>query len=264
MKSRRILQQHVELNAFFAGDFTVRAKCHCQSEMAASASGAELSRPAVLSASDLFAGPSRSEVAEFSTLEQIAQAVRQCRKCPLGALRTNAVPGQGNPRAELVFIGEGPGEDEDLQGLAFVGRAGKLLTDIITAMGLTRQQVFIGNIIKCRPPGNRDPKPEEIHQCKPYLIRQLELIQPKVIVALGAHAARTLLDTDKPIGQLRGVFHECRYSPAAPPAKVMPTYHPAYLLRSYTPENRRRVWEDMKQVLQLLGLPIPQKGGKSS
>lgn len=251
MRPKTILQQHIELNAFFAGDFAVKSKANPQP---VSAPVAPLSAKA-----DLF-GAQHGGHTEFSSLEEIAEAVRQCRKCPLGSLRTNAVPGQGNPKAELVFIGEGPGEDEDLQGLAFVGRAGKLLTDIIAAMGLTRQQVFIGNIIKCRPPQNRDPKPEEIFQCKPYLIRQLELIQPKVIVALGAHAARTLLDTDKPIGQLRGQFHICQYSPAAPPAKLMPTYHPAYLLRSYTPENRKRVWEDMKQVLSELGMPIPKKG----
>ena len=139
-----------------------------------------------------------------------------------------------------------------------MGRAGQLLDKIIAACGLKRQDVWIGNILKCRPPGNRDPKPEEVTSCLPYLQRQIELINPDVIVALGAHAAKTLLDTTKSIGQLRGIFHEYYAGIGHPPVKLMATYHPAYLLRSYSPDNRRRVWEDMKKVLAELGLPVPQ------
>ncbi|MBL7214446.1 MAG: uracil-DNA glycosylase [Phycisphaerae bacterium] len=200
------------------------------------------------------------EVSEMdNSLEKIADHVRACRKCEIAGSRLNAVPGQGNPKARLMFVGEAPGADEDQKGIAFIGRAGKLLTDIIIAMGLTREEVFIGNVIKCRPPGNRDPKLDEIHNCWPYLKRQLEMIQPEVIVALGAHAARTLLNTNDAIGKLRGRFHEYRFSEDAPPAKLMPTYHPAYLLRNYSYDNRKRVWEDMMKVLKELGLPVPEK-----
>ena len=129
-------------------------------------------------------------------------------------------------------------------------------------MGLKRQDVFIGNILKCRPPGNRDPKPDEIINCLPYLQSQIELINPDVIVALGAHAARTLLDTNKPIGQLRGKIHEYHTGIDRPPIKLIATYHPAYLLRSYSPDNRRKVWDDMKVVLGELGLPVPERGKK--
>jgi len=242
------------MEAFFTGDFAVRTPHKAE----------PLPIPhAFTEESNMAKAPKSAQQTSFATLDEIAAAVKVCQKCQLSATRTNAVPGQGNPKAKLVFIGEGPGADEDEQGLAFVGRAGKLLTDIITAMGLTREQVFIGNIVKCRPPENRDPRPEEIFQCKPYLKRQLELIAPQVIVALGAHAARTLLDTDRPIGQLRGQFQTYVYSPDAPPAKLMPTYHPAFLLRSYTVENRRRVWEDMQKVMKELGLTPPRKSATS-
>lgn len=195
-------------------------------------------------------------------LEKLAEEVRQCRKCELGSSRTNAVPGEGNPDARIMFVGEAPGADEDAQGRPFVGRAGKLLDKIIQACGLKRGDVYIGNILKCRPPGNRDPKVDEITACSPYLHRQVELIEPEIIVALGAHAARTLLDNTKSIGQMRGQFHEYYPDLDGMPVKLMATYHPAYLLRSYSPENRRKVWEDMKKVLTELGLPIPEKAKK--
>jgi len=161
-----------------------------------------------------------------------------------------------------MFVGEAPGADEDAQGRPFVGRAGQLLDRIIAAMGLQRSDVYIANILKCRPPENRDPRAEEIVSCLPYLQRQIELIRPEIIVALGAHAARTLLDTTKSIGQLRGRFHEYYPGFGQPPIKLMATYHPAYLLRNYSQENRRRVWEDMKKVLTELGLPIPDHSKK--
>jgi uracil-DNA glycosylase family 4 len=195
---------------------------------------------------------------KVAELEKIAEQVNKCRKCGLGSSRTNAVPGEGNPNARIMFVGEAPGADEDAQGRPFVGRAGQLLDRIIEACGLKRSDVFIGNILKCRPPENRDPRAEEIISCLPYLQRQIEIIEPEIIVALGAHAARTLLNTTKSIGQLRGQFHEYYAGIGRPPIKLMATYHTAYLLRNYTPENRRRVWEDMKKVLAELGLPVPQ------
>lgn len=238
---KKVLRQHVEMEAFFTGDFTLkRKKSPVPSEQTVQS-----------------AVPAACE--EADSLAKIAAEVEACRKCEIGYTRTKAVPGQGNPHARIVFVGEAPGADEDQQGLAFVGRAGKLLTDIITAMGLKREDVFITNVIKSRPPENRDPKLEEILNCRPFLRRQLELIRPEVIVALGAHAARTLLESNEPIGQLRGRFHEYRFSENCPPAKLMPTYHPAYLLRNYSYDNRKRVWDDMMKVLKELGLPMPEK-----
>lgn len=243
----KVLRQHVEMETFFTGDFTVK-------------------RPLRSLPCEQSAPTSDTESAdnEADSLEKIAAEVGACRKCEIGYTRSNGVPGQGHPHARLVFVGEAPGADEDKQGLAFVGRAGKLLTDIITAMGLSRDDVFITNVIKSRPPENRDPKIEEILNCRPFLRRQLELIRPEVIVALGAHAARTLLESDLAIGQLRGRFHEYRFSENASPAKLMPTYHPAYLLRNYSYDNRKRVWEDMVKVLKELGLPVPERKERNS
>jgi len=184
--------------------------------------------------------------------------VRACTRCGLSESRTHSVFGQGNPAARLVFVGEAPGFEEDRQGVAFVGRAGQLLTRIIEAMGLKREDVFICNVLKCRPPGNRDPAPEEIASCQPYLREQLEIIDPEVIVALGAPAARTLLDTTQPIGRLRGRFHDYRISgaPLDPRAvPLMPTYHPAYLLRS--PQQKAKTWADLQLVMARLGLERP-------
>ncbi|GAH66663.1 unnamed protein product, partial [marine sediment metagenome] len=185
--------------------------------------------------------------------------VNKCRRCELWRSRKNAVPGEGSPSARIAFVGEAPGADEDAQGRPFVGRAGQLLDKIIIAMGLKRGDVYICNILKCRPPDNRDPKPDEIIKCLPFLQQQLEMIGPEIIVALGAHAARTLLETNKPIGHLRGKFHEYYPSMTAKPIKLMATYHPAYLLRSYSPENRRKVWEDMQKVLAELGMEAPSR-----
>ena len=156
-----------------------------------------------------------------------------------------------------MFIGEAPGADEDAQGRPFVGRAGQLLDKIIVACGLKRSDVYIGNILKCRPPGNRDPRADEIIACLPYLQRQIELIKPEIIVALGAHAARTLLDTTKSIGQLRGQFHEYYAGLDQMPVKLMATYHPAYLLRS--PAEKPKAWQDLQAVMAHLGLSLPQR-----
>ena len=152
--------------------------------------------------------------------------------------------GEGSPNAQVVFVGEGPGFDEDKCGQPFVGAAGQLLTKIIAAMGLTRETVYIGNIVKCRPPNNRNPEAEEIRQCLPFLKRQLAAINPRVICALGSVAARALLETGTPISRLRGRFYEFSGIP------VMPTFHPAYLLRN--PEKKREVWEDVQQIMKLL------------
>jgi len=187
--------------------------------------------------------------------------VKGCTKCGLAKTRTQTVFGQGNPEARLVFVGEAPGFDEDRQGLAFVGRAGQLLTRMIVAMGLTRDDVFICNVLKCRPPNNRDPSADEILACSPYLRRQIEIIDPEVLVALGSPAAKTLLNTAESIGRLRGRFHE--YYPSGrtgvgPSIPLMPTYHPAYLLRS--PDEKGKAWTDLQLVMQRLGLPLPARG----
>ncbi|HSP92820.1 MAG TPA: uracil-DNA glycosylase, partial [Vicinamibacterales bacterium] len=183
------------------------------------------------------------EVAD--TLEAVRDELGPCTRCKLHALgRRQIVYGAGNPRAELMFIGEAPGHDEDIQGVPFVGRAGQLLTKIIEAIGLTRDDVYIANVIKCRPPENRNPEPDEVASCEPFLFRQVQAIKPRAIVALGTFAAQTLLRTNDPISRLRGqVF---RYGEAC----LIPTFHPAYLLRS--PERKREVWEDMKKVRALL------------
>ena len=185
---------------------------------------------------------------DLSALDADAQS---CTKCGLHEGRNTVVFGVGNSEADLMFVGEAPGADEDKQGEPFVGRAGQLLTKIIEAMQLTRNDVYIANVLKCRPPGNRDPAPNEVETCSPYLVRQITLIQPKVIVALGSFAEKMLLDTRTGITALRGQFHEyalVKQSDNAP--VVMPTYHPAYLLRN--PNAKRDVWEDMQQVMAFL------------
>ena len=203
-------------------------------------------------------GAGRETVEKQQRLEAVAAAVRKCSKCPLHETRTQGVPGEGHPDARIVFVGEAPGADEDAQGRPFVGRAGKLLTSIIEAMGLRREDVFIGNILKSRPPGNRDPLASEIAACIDYLYEQLEIIRPEIIVALGAYAAQALLERADAIGKLRGRVHEYYPHPMSEPIKLVATYHPAYLLRNYSPDTRRRIWEDMKLVLKELDLPIPQ------
>ncbi|WP_422724022.1 uracil-DNA glycosylase [Hyalangium rubrum] len=182
---------------------------------------------------------------ERPTLDQIRRELGDCRRCKLCSGRKNIVFGVGNPRAELVFVGEGPGENEDLQGVPFVGAAGELLTKMIQAMGFSRDDVYICNVVKCRPPGNRNPEPDEIAACEPFLRAQLLALQPKVIVALGKFAAQTLLRDSTPITRLRGNWREYQG------VKLMPTFHPAYLLRS--PAEKRKAWEDLQQVMKLFG-----------
>jgi DNA polymerase len=183
-------------------------------------------------------------------LAEIREELGDCRRCKLHEGRTNIVFGVGNAEARLMFVGEGPGAEEDARGEPFVGRAGKKLDEMIAAIGLRRQDVYIANVVKCRPPDNRDPQPDEIGCCSPFLHRQIAAIRPRVIVALGAPAARTLLQTRVGITRLRGTWQSYLGIP------VMPTFHPAYLLRAYTPENRRKVWEDLKAARQRMDLEV--------
>ncbi|MEJ5166141.1 MAG: uracil-DNA glycosylase [Thermoanaerobaculia bacterium] len=183
-------------------------------------------------------------------LKQLEKTVKNCTKCPLYKKRKQAVFADGNPYSPLMFIGEAPGEEEDKQGLPFVGRAGQLLTKLIKKMGLEREDVYITNIVKCRPENNRDPLPEEIEKCVPYLLEQIELIKPKVIVTLGRFSGGYLTKMVVGIKQYRGKWFEFNGIP------VMPTFHPSYLLRN--PQERWHVWDDMKEVLKKLNLKIPE------
>ncbi len=203
--------------------------------------------------------PARDEV--VAQLELLDRQVRACTRCGLCQGRQNTVFGEGNPHAAVVFVGEAPGQEEDRQGRPFVGRAGQLLNDIITkGMGLRREDVYIANVCKCRPPENRTPSPAEMAECLPYLLRQLELIRPAVIVALGATAAQGLLVTTEPVGQLRGRVHELTLDPLSGQATpVVVTYHPAYLLRNYSPDARGKVWDDIQVAMKIAGIPIPKK-----
>ena len=231
----KVVRQHLELEQYFCG-FTVKGNSETiPDEKESTMTIAEKQKE----------------------LDKIFEEVRVCCRCGLVSTRNKVVPGEGNPNARIMFIGEAPGADEDAQGRPFVGRAGQLLDNIIKACGLKRSDVFIANILKCRPPENRDPRAEEIISCLPFLQRQIEIIEPEIMVALGAHAAKTLLNSTESIGQLRGRFHEYNAGLGKPSVKLMATYHPAYLLRNYSQENRRRVWEDMKKVLAELELPVP-------
>lgn len=185
---------------------------------------------------------------EAEGLDQIRMDLGDCRRCGLSAKRSHIVYGEGDPNARLVFVGEGPGFEEDRSGRPFVGPAGQLLTKIIEAIKLSRDQVYICNVIKCRPPGNRNPAPEEIAACRPFLERQIAAISPEAICTLGTFAAQTLLNTQMPISKLRGSFHTYNG------IRLMPTYHPAYLLRN--PDQKRAVWEDMKKIASLLRIAL--------
>jgi uracil-DNA glycosylase family 4 len=187
-------------------------------------------------------------------LESLREFIGDCRRCKLWGLRKNLVFGVGNPKAELMFVGEAPGADEDARGEPFVGRAGQLLTDIIErGMGMKRAEVYICNVIKCRPPENRNPEPDEVASCEPFLNRQIDLVRPRVIVGLGTFAVQALLKVKTPISRLRGGWHDLRG------IRMMPTFHPAYLLRN--PAEKRQVWHDVQMVLKELGRPIPRRTG---
>jgi uracil-DNA glycosylase family 4 len=219
-------------------------------EVAAPGGGDDLKVPIGLSVGvadrELFGGA----LAHLDSLDAVARAVASCTRCPLYSTATNPVPGQGNPNADLMIVGEAPGATEDEKGLAFVGAAGQLLTKILAAVNLQRDDVFICNVLKHRPPGNRNPMPDEVTACSPYLIRQFELIKPKAILALGAFAAQTLLETKLAIGKLRGQLHRYHGVP------LIVTYHPAALLRN--PSWKRPTWEDVQLVRRILDRAIAQ------
>jgi DNA polymerase len=178
------------------------------------------------------------------TLAEVRKELGDCKRCKLHRARRTIVFGEGNEKASLMVIGEGPGYDEDVQGRPFVGKAGQLLTKILQSINLTREEVYITNIVKCRPPQNRNPEPDEIQSCNPFLMKQIAVIQPRIICALGAFSAQTLLKTDTKITALRGKLFDLEG------IKVIPTYHPAFLLRN--PERKREVWEDMKKIAELM------------
>jgi uracil-DNA glycosylase family 4 len=186
--------------------------------------------------------------------KKLREQALACENCKLSQARKTVVFGCGNPQAQLMFVGEGPGADEDVQGEPFVGKAGQLLTKMIQAMKLSRDDVYIANVVKCRPPENRNPEPDEIEQCSPYLLKQVELVQPSIIVALGTFAAQTLLRTQERISSLRGRFHERPFwlRKDSSPILIMPTFHPAFLLRN--PENKKEVWQDLQEVMKHLGV----------
>jgi uracil-DNA glycosylase family 4 len=194
------------------------------------------------------------EPGPWGSLEQIAEAVGCCTKCPLHATRTHTVPGEGAPKARLMFVGEAPGADEDRLGRPFVGAAGQLLTQMIGAMGLEREEVFIANVLKCRPPGNRDPLEHEVAACLPFLRAQIGLIRPQVICSLGRHATHALLARKDSLGSLRGRFSEYHGTP------LLPTFHPSYLLR--TPADKALAWKDLQQIMARLDLPLPSRHSK--
>jgi uracil-DNA glycosylase len=195
------------------------------------------------------------ELEQTADLAALRAFIGECTRCKLAPKRTNIVFGVGNPKADLMFVGEAPGADEDLRGEPFVGRAGQLLTDIIErGMGMTRAEVYICNVIKCRPPENRNPEADEVAACEPFLLRQIDLVRPRVIVGLGTFAVQAVLKLKTPISKLRGIWHEVRG------IKMMPTFHPAYLLRN--PGEKRLVWSDIQEVMKVLGRPIPQRDAR--
>jgi uracil-DNA glycosylase len=243
----RAARQLLAIEDFLGGPFVpARADSLPQIEMAGPSGAAAVG-----------AGMSRDEkVAALAAIDD--GEVKACTKCGLCKGRTNTVFGEGDADSSLVFVGEAPGADEDASGRPFVGRAGELLAKMIKAMGFSREQVFICNMVKCRPPSNRAPAPEETQACWDYLIRQLQIISPKVIVTLGNPATQGLLNTKTGITKLRGNFQELPdIGEGLAGTAVMPTFHPAYVLRQYTPENRGKVWSDLQQVMGALGMELP-------
>src|SRR5277367_2142738 len=218
--------------------------------------------------------PPQPGIGSFIAPESRAEALRaiqheigNCTRCALSAGRNKIVFGDGDPNAELMFVGEGPGADEDAQGLPFVGRAGQLLNNMIAAMGLKREQVYIANIVKCRPPGNRTPERDECDTCSPFLMRQIQAIQPKMIVALGATAAKNLLGVNDSMASMRGRFYDfspprTSFDPESFSCKLAVTYHPAFLLRD--PRQKKETWKDLQMVMQYLGLSAPTRAPESS
>jgi DNA polymerase len=263
MPERRLtLQRENAEQRIAAGVMPVRADT-AEKRAGDTESGEEMARSAVAAmASDGHAvvGASPAELfyrypglEKTTNLDELRTFIGDCTRCKLAPMRTNLVFGVGNQNADLMFVGEAPGADEDARGEPFVGRAGQLLTDIIErGMGMTRDDVYICNVIKCRPPGNRNPENDEVASCEPFLFRQIDLVKPRAIVGLGTFAVQALLKVKTPISKLRGNWHEVRG------VKLMPTFHPAYLLRN--PGDKRLVWADIQMVMKMLGIAIPNRG----
>lgn len=247
VRKRKILKQVAATEKAFGVDAWPKSKWAELNQALDGGSSQGLLPRSVPAAAAAAAAKAVQPATTWDALEKQAKACTQCR---LHKTRTNVVFGDGSRTAQLMFVGEAPGADEDEQGLPFVGRAGQLLTKIIEAMGLKRSDVYIANCLKCRPPENRPPQPDEIAFCNGFLLRQVELIKPKVICALGKHAAQTLLRTETAISQLRGKFFDYQGT------KLMPTYHPAYLLRN--PAEKATVWKDCQLIMKELGLPLPK------
>jgi uracil-DNA glycosylase len=242
-----------ELRAYvaWAEEAGVRILTAPRPAAAAEASAPRTTAPAEASAPRTTATAAGAQSLKLTTLDEVEQGLQGCTRCKLHKGRTNIVFGVGNPKARLMFVGEAPGEDEDLKGEPFVGKAGQLLTKMIEAMGLRREDVYICNTVKCRPPNNRNPEPDELSSCEPFLKAQLAAVKPEAIVTLGKFAAQALLRDETPVSRLRGQWREYEGIP------LMPTFHPAYLLRS--PGEKGKVWEDLKQVMKRLELP--SRGG---
>jgi DNA polymerase len=220
------------------------ARSNFSAEEAMSARKAQFSSPSI--------APEVPLAERAAALQIIREDIGECTRCALHKGRNKIVFGDGSPTARLMFVGEGPGADEDAQGIPFVGRAGQLLNNMIAAMGLTREEVYIANVVKCRPPGNRTPEPEEGATCSPFLFRQIDVVRPQVLVALGATAATYLLGSRQPLAGLRGRVHAVRGT------QLIVTYHPAYLLRD--PRQKREAWADLQIAMRELGLKAPGKG----
>lgn len=229
-QARKIAEQHAKTSLLMGVDFLPIA-------MASESVGGATAAPT---------GDTSDKQAALDALK--ARHDTECPHCTTATGYTQTVFGEGNPDAQLMFVGEAPGAEEDKQGRPFVGRSGQLLEKMINAMGLSREDVYIANVLKSRPPDNRTPTPQEASQCGPYLREQLRIIEPEVIVTLGRPAAQLLLETNEAMGRMRGHWYEYEGTP------VMPTFHPAYLLRQYTPENRKKVWSDLQQAMDRLGL----------
>jgi uracil-DNA glycosylase family 4 len=250
------VRQQVAEHLRFAGELGVTGLSRDPKWRAGAASSSELpaSPPSPAGSPAGFGETGESPIRVCRNAAEALAAIKteigpDCPRCKLATLgRKQVVFGVGNPDADLMFVGEAPGADEDIQGIPFVGRAGQLLTKMILAINLERDQVYIANVIKCRPPGNRNPEPDEIASCEPFLFQQIDAVRPKVIVALGAFAAKTLLRTEDPISRLRGRIYDFRG------AKLIPTFHPSFLLRS--PERKRDAWEDLKKARAILTGPV--------
>ncbi len=258
-QQRRALRQHLSTTILMGVDYLPIGRSsgnHLQSQSAESIDSRETqARLETVSHVEIDASMKQADPNDPAALLEALRAAHDavCPHCTAVSTHTQTVFGEGNPRAEILFIGESPGEEEDKTGRPFVGRAGQKLTDIIHAMGLSREEVYIANVLKSRPPNNRTPQPDEVERCSPFLVQQIRIIRPQVIVTLGGPATKLILDTNIGITRLRGIWAEYNDAEAGLTIPVMPTFHPAYLLRNYTKDTRQKVWSDMRAVLERLG-----------